>query len=153
MDVPSGIALVAAALKGIETAKNLISGIRKTTDDAGHKQALSEVYDAILETKEQIHEMSNTIRERDHEIADLKEKLRIKGKKVWEQPCLWLEEGGKRDGPYCQVCDDRDGKLIHLHDYGDGSFGCPVCKKTYFPRNWHASDSGEGERFWTDRSR
>ncbi|MDP1699690.1 MAG: hypothetical protein Q8L53_01850 [Aestuariivirga sp.] len=45
-------------------------------------------------------------------------------------------EGGKRDGPFCQVCHDNEDKLIRLIQAEEGSWHCGVCKG-YFETQQH----------------
>lgn len=68
----------------------------------------------------------------EEENRELKKQLEIKGKIKYEAPYYWLLDGEERDGPYCQVCYDKDGKLIRLQDYGSGDWHCYSCGHTFF---------------------
>lgn len=56
---------------------------------------------------------------------------------VLEQGVYWEYRNGQRtsDGPFCQVCFERDGKAIHLHDgidYGqEYRWFCPACRNGF----------------------
>ncbi len=136
------ITLVTGTLTALKAAFDVVKTLKdadKAFVEANYKVQLSEVFVTLADARGGIAELKTALLERDQEIGDLKERLRIKAKKIWEQPCLWLQEEGRRDGPYCQVCYDRNEKLVHLHSYGDGSYQCPVCDKSYYPPDWGGS--------------
>ncbi|NDV18951.1 hypothetical protein GO013_05895 [Pseudodesulfovibrio sp. JC047] len=54
------------------------------------------------------------------DILDLAEKVHFDGQKYW------LTDDGETKGPFCQVCYDRDGLLIHLHKYKN-HWECQSC--------------------------
>jgi hypothetical protein len=58
------------------------------------------------------------------EVLDLAEKVQFDGQKYW------LEEDGERKGPFCQVCYDRDGLLVHLHKH-ENHWECRSCHGLY----------------------
>lgn len=58
------------------------------------------------------------------EILDLSEKIRFDGRKYW------LDEDGDITGPFCQVCYDREGLLIHLQERGS-RWECSHCKSIF----------------------
>ncbi|EGB14084.1 hypothetical protein DND132_0869 [Pseudodesulfovibrio mercurii] len=58
------------------------------------------------------------------EVLDLAEKVRFDGQKYW------LDEDGERKGPFCQVCYDRDGLLVHLHRH-EKHWECQSCHSLY----------------------
>jgi hypothetical protein len=58
------------------------------------------------------------------EVLDLAEKIQFDGQKYW------LDEDGERKGPFCQVCYDRDGLLVHLHRR-ENHWECQSCHGLY----------------------
>ncbi|WP_319467593.1 hypothetical protein [uncultured Pseudodesulfovibrio sp.] len=58
------------------------------------------------------------------EVLDLADKVQFDGQKYW------LVEDGKRKGPFCQVCYDRDGLLIHLQEH-ENHWECQGCRGLY----------------------
>lgn len=58
------------------------------------------------------------------DILDLAERVQFDGQKYW------LVEDGKRKGPFCQVCYDRDGLLIHLQEH-ENHWECQNCHGLY----------------------
>ena len=62
----------------------------------------------------------------------LRERLELADTLSYESPYYWLEKSGRRQGPYCQVCRDRDSKLIRLQKQSASwSWRCEACR-TYF---------------------
>jgi len=41
-----------------------------------------------------------------------------------------VKSDGKKDGPYCSACWDKDSKAIRMHLSGRNTYECPVCKST-----------------------
>lgn len=66
--------------------------------------------------KRQLCEVADTL--------DLAENMRFDGRKYW------LEIDGRREGPYCQVCYDRDGKLVRLQQQ-QRHWQCKGCGNLY----------------------
>lgn len=63
------------------------------------------------------------------DILDLAEKIQFDGQKYW------LMDEGTRKGPFCQVCYDRDGLLVHLQKH-DKHWECQSCRGLYMiPQN------------------
>lgn len=76
------------------------------------------------------------------EILDLSEKIRFDGRKYW------LDEDGEITGPFCQVCYDRDGLLIHLQARGP-QWECSHCKSIFLetvPEQENARQSAHAEK-------
>lgn len=66
--------------------------------------------------KKQLCEVADTL--------DLAENMRFDGQKYW------LESEGRREGPYCQLCYDRDGALVRLQQQ-DRHWQCKGCGNLY----------------------
>lgn len=58
------------------------------------------------------------------EVLDLAEKVHFDGQKYW------LDEDDERKGPFCQVCYDREGLLVHLHEH-ENHWECQSCHSLY----------------------
>jgi hypothetical protein len=62
------------------------------------------------------------------------EKVQFDGQKYW------LNDEDERRGPFCQVCYDRDGLLVHLHRR-ENHWECQSCHGLYMiPREAPATD-------------
>jgi hypothetical protein len=132
------ITLVTGTLSALKVAFDVVKNLKdadKAYVEANYKLQLSEVTVTLADARTGIAELKMALLERDQEIRDLKEKQRIKGTIVWDDPYFWIQEkiGGAREGPYCQVCYERDEKLTHLHfRQGDASYWCAVCRVPFF---------------------
>lgn len=63
------------------------------------------------------------------DVLDLAEKVQFDGQKYW------LADEKERKGPFCQVCYDRDGLLVHLHEH-ENHWECQSCHGLYMiPRD------------------
>lgn len=58
------------------------------------------------------------------DVLDLAEKVQFDGQKYW------LMEDKEKKGPFCQVCYDRDGLLVHLHQH-ENHWECQSCHSLY----------------------
>ena len=74
----------------------------------------------------------------------LKEKLKqlernggLNGELYFEKGMYWLrtptDDGTNIQGPFCQVCQDRDKRLVRLHrrNAPGGGWFCAACQNTY----------------------
>ncbi len=58
------------------------------------------------------------------DVLDLADKVQFDGQKYW------LIEGDEKKGPFCQVCYDRDGLLVHLQEH-ENHWECQNCRGLY----------------------
>lgn len=130
MDIQS-VSLALASIKTATDIARLFKDSSTTFEKAEAKLKLAELISALADAKIQIAEIQQTIIDKDAELREAKEQLVIKENLKWETPYYWLIKDAKKDGPYCQRCYDKDGKLIRLQDYGDGSWTCKVCDSFY----------------------
>ncbi len=62
------------------------------------------------------------------ELQGLKRKSEIASQLEFDPPYYWLEKNEDRDGPFCQLCYDKDEKLIRLQKWGQsGRWKCLSC--------------------------
>jgi len=65
-----------------------------------------------------------------------------------EKPYYWKKiTEQEKEGPYCQLCYDKDQKLIRLQDWGNGEWNCQSCKthvtdSNYTPENYDSYHGG-----------
>ena len=75
--------------------------------------------------------IKDKLREKDDLIRDLKKQLSLKGEMIFEAPVYWRKTDDGKDGPYCQVCYDKDNKYIRVQKYSDNWWECKCCKNKY----------------------
>jgi hypothetical protein len=69
------------------------------------------------------------------EIANLKAKIEDVGATIWEEPYYFRLKNGLKDGPFCQVCKDSEGKMVRLQKNTANepafAYRCGVCPTVY----------------------
>lgn len=111
----------------IENAKEIAGLIKKYNDQ--------ELYEKIVDLREQILELRNGNITSAKRIQELEESENIRKKLVWDPPYYWSNHNGQY-GPYCQVCWDKDEKLVRLHDRKNDFWKCLVCKNSFQGKNY-----------------
>ena len=111
-----------------------VTGFKRTLDlfEAGKfkegkalLKSLQAEFLAVCDENEALKEQLSEVAE----VLDLAEKVQFDGQKYW------LVDEGQRKGPFCQVCYDRDGLLVHLHEY-ENHWECLSCHGLYMiPRD------------------
>ena len=95
------------------------------------KGSTIEAQEKIMELQEAAIELQDENQALKHKIRLLEKDLEIKARLEWEKPYYWLVDGEEKDGPYCQLCYDKEQKLIRLQGGGRGAWGCHSCKSTF----------------------
>ena len=97
-----------------------------------------------LEAKEKIMELREAVMTLQEENLWLKQKLKeleyetdVSRNMYFDKGIYWLrkptDDGTNREGPFCQVCYDRDRKLVRLHRNStpQGGWYCAACRNQY----------------------
>ena len=109
----------------------------KTLTELLKKGLTLEAQEQIMALREAAVELKSENSELKSQILELKRKLEIKEKILWEAPYYFLQEGEKKDGPYCQHCyDNSDKKLIRLQQGGKGIWDCLACGNVVHDRDY-----------------
>jgi len=91
-----------------------------------------EQYKEILEAQEQLLEMQKKIADLESKNRECEEKLKIKENLIYENNAYWINIEGKKDGPFCSRCWDKDKYLIRMHPTANpASNRCPECKNIF----------------------
>jgi hypothetical protein len=145
------IATISAALGSIKIATEIAKFIGESSgslEKAEFKLKLADLISNLADAKIKITEIQQTLLDKDAELRKLREQLSIKGKLNWEPPYYWVIDEGRKDGPYCQQCYDKNHELIRLQDYyGDGSWECMTCKNTYLDSRHKGSIGSENDDY------
>jgi hypothetical protein len=129
-DIATVTSMVGSLKTAFDIAK-LIKASDLSLEKAENKLKLADLISALADAKMKSAEVQDLISEKDEKIKKLEESLEIKQKLRYEAPYYWLDDGSKKEGPYCQTCHDSDGKLIHLQGNREGYWCCKVCKNDY----------------------
>jgi regulator of replication initiation timing len=133
---------IGTALDLIEKASKALNSLReqaKTSRDAPLKENISNLYDHVLDLKEIVLRIKRENDDLRQENAELKRERSQRAEKPLKPE---IRQQGKTnyyyvgdDGPYCQPCYDKTGKLVRLtpRDEYIGGIGrtCPVCKEPF----------------------
>jgi len=72
------------------------------------------------------------------DVLDLADNIQFDGQKYW------LMDTDEKKGPFCQVCYDRDGLLVHLQEH-ENHWECQSCRGLYMiPRDKEAPAKKKG---------
>ena len=100
----------------ISDVKEIVELIKKIDD--------AELFRKIVKLEGEVIELTKETRE-------LQEKLKIQDELNWDGRIYWLiKKDGSKDGPFCQVCKDRDEKLTRLQSAVD-KWHCLICKSFF----------------------
>lgn len=97
-----------------------------------------DLYEKLLEIKQQAMEMQEKIEKLSSENRNLSRNLNIKGNLELVDNHYWLKDQGKLDGPYCTKCWDKEQLLIRVPTYNDNAyqFECPNCQTKIKNKNY-----------------
>lgn len=133
------IAALSTILSSIKTATEIAKLIKESDlslEKAETKLKLADLISALADAKIDAAELQRLIFDKDEKIKKLEEILSIKQKLRYEPPYYWLDAETGKEGPFCQTCYDKDGKLIRLQSQGDGYWFCNICRNVYEDKNY-----------------
>lgn len=133
------IAVAVGSVKSaIEIAK-LLKDSADSFDKAEVKLQLAELIGSLADAKMQIAEIQEALIESDKEKKELIDKLNLKENLIYEKPYYFKKiNEQEKDGPFCQLCYDKDSKLIRLQDWRDGQWHCQSCITSVYDDNYKA---------------
>ena len=113
-------------------------------DSSGDMHQLVDELSKFLDLKKQStasyqNNINTTVRISGENIESSNIDIELEEEIVFENGLCWKGRGENREGPFCQVCKDKDGKLIHLLsdevDVGESTpiktWHCRVCENHY----------------------
>ncbi|PHQ56196.1 MAG: hypothetical protein COA30_05105 [Sulfurimonas sp.] len=127
------IAVAVGSVKSaIEIAK-LLKDSADSFDKAEVKLKLAELIGSLADAKMQIAEIQEALMDSDQEKKSLLDKLNLKENLVYEKPYYWKKINEQdREGPFCQLCQDKDNKLIRLQELENNTWKCESCTRCYY---------------------
>lgn len=141
------IAVAVGSVKSaIEIAK-LLKNSADSFDKAEVKLQLADLIGSLADAKMLIAEIQESLLESEQEKKELLAKLDLKENLIYEKPYYWTKiSAQEKEGPFCQLCYDKDKKLIRLQHWGTGEWICQACKTHFTDKNYsldtelHGSD-------------
>ena len=100
------------------------------------KGATIEAQEKIMELRETALQLQEESIEFKKKIKELEEAIETKNCIVWEAPYYFIEKDNKKDGPFCQLCYDKEKLLIRLHEGKKGSWSCHSCEKIFRDKSY-----------------
>ncbi|MGE4504305.1 MAG: hypothetical protein AB7D51_03080 [Desulfovibrionaceae bacterium] len=106
-----------------------LSGFKKVLElmRTGREEEATALQKSLQDEFLTLYDENETLKRQLTEVADvldLSECMTFDGHKYW------IEEDGKREGPFCQVCYDRGASLIRLTEH-DRPYQCRQCTNIY----------------------
>jgi len=129
MDIMTALATASQAIK---LASDL-RGIDKAMDAAGFQLKIADLMVNLSDIRIALSEAKDEIGAKNAEIADLKKRLKRVAELVEHQGFKYdtWPDGQPRGAPYCPVCEQKSGLLIHIEDFRSVR-NCPACNGKYF---------------------
>lgn len=128
------IASITAIVSSLRTASDIAKILREAGQSFAKAELqlkLADLMTALAEARGETASVQEIILEKDGRIRELEEALKVKEALRYEAPYYWLMVDGNRDGPFCQNCYDKDGKLVRLQTYDNGYFECKACGNSF----------------------
>ena len=129
MDIITGITTALATLKTGYEIKKLAGNLDSEVEQGELRIEVRKLQDLLIQSKDEILNNREFLREKDKRIAELEDLLKFKSKLVRKDGMYFeADENGNSIGdPYCSNCWESNNKMIHLNDFG-GLHKCPSCK-------------------------
>ena len=127
----------ASGIKGAIDIAKLLKDSSDSLEKAEVKLKLADLIGTLADVKTQMADIKDALMESENEKKELKAKLALQAKLEFEMPYYWtVEEDGKHDGPFCQLCYDKEKKLIRLQDGKNGEWYCLSCQSSFADKNY-----------------
>lgn len=134
------IATISTAVGSVKTAIEIAKLIKESSGSLQKAEIdlkLAELISSLADVKMKMADIKDALMESENEKKELKAKLELQAKLEFEMPYYWtIEEDGKKDGPFCQLCYDKERKLIRLQDGNNGEWSCLACKCYFRDKNY-----------------
>lgn len=134
------IATISTAVGSVKTAIEIAKLIKESSGSLQKAELdlkLAELITSLADVKLQMADIKDALTESEKEKKELKDKLEIRRKLEFEMPYYWHnQDDGTKDGPFCQLCYDKDKKLIRLQDAKDGEWYCLSCQSSFRDKNY-----------------
>jgi hypothetical protein len=126
-------------VRAASAAENHAILLLKTASDAIKASGKSEGLQALIELQTAMLELIQDRHRQVLEIVELRQTIKqLEQEKQggehisFDGSSYWKTIGDRRDGPYCQVCYDKEGKLARLRVFrGTGvNWRCNICQNT-----------------------
>lgn len=128
-----------AGFSGLVSAVKGISDLSKLSQDAQEK--IIQLQSIVLSLQQEAMAVADRLAELKRENDELRAKLAQQDTVVFRNGIYWrMSEDKNEEGPYCPVCYENEGKLLHLHWFHSeslpgnsvpGYWMCKHCQNVY----------------------
>ncbi len=128
------LALISAILGSIKAATDIVKALREadlSLEKAELKLRLADIMNALADARVAISSVQEELLAKDRRVKELEETLETRKRMKYAAPFYWLEDDGKREGPFCQHCYDAQGKSIRLQGHENDYWECKACGNNY----------------------
>ncbi|WP_374028314.1 hypothetical protein ACES2J_08255 [Bdellovibrio bacteriovorus] len=119
----SSSGFASAVMNPISEAMSAGRGLLELRDFAKNAEAVKHTADLLKALAQVQVELIN----KDTEIRDLKELLKLKGEMKFEKVYFYKITAEGKEGPFCPNCWSGSGKVVHLHPAGPLWWDCLTC--------------------------
>jgi ribosomal protein L37AE/L43A len=126
------VTTIVGSVPAVNSTLNLVDRVAKLYKQGSNieaQEAVLELRRALLDLGQENLVLRNENLSQQQEIVNLKNAAFVKQQLKFDKPNYYLDrENGERDGPFCQVCKDKEDKLIRLQEISSGYWYCLACK-------------------------
>ena len=134
------MAIISTAASSVKGAMEIAKFLKDSSDSlekAEVKLKLADLIESLADIKTKMADIKEALLESEQEKQELKNALEIKTKLQFEMPYYWSnKDDGTKDGPFCQLCYDKEKKLIRLQDEKNGEWRCLSCRVYFRDKNY-----------------
>ena len=133
------LAIITSALSSIKTAADIAKLIKdsgSSLEKAEIKLKIADLIGSLADAKMEIATIQTDLIEKDQEILELQNQLKLQKAVEWDKPYYWIVDGDTKDGPFCQQCYDKNKQLIRLQGGGKNYWYCQTCKSKVADKNY-----------------
>jgi hypothetical protein len=117
----SAVGAASAAISSVKNARD----IAKSSHDHELKAAISDAFDAVLDLKEKVHELTEQNR-------SLREQLERRDDIAHDEGSGYFYKTNENK-PLCPKCYQQSNPLpVYLQVWNDGTTSCPVCETRFY---------------------
>lgn len=105
------------------------------------KGSTIEAQEKIIELRESALELQEENIKLKERIKDLEQQVKKRNNVVWEEPLYWLQDGEKKEGPFCAKCYDTENKMVRAYKIEQGHWHCKACDNAYYDDTYDSTSS------------
>ncbi len=98
-----------------------------------------EAQEKIIELREIALQFQQENIEKKEEVNKLLKLMEIEKSISWEKPFYYTLKEKIKEGPFCQLCYDKNKNLIRLQNPEKGCFRCLACDNDYYTEDYNPS--------------